>query len=161
MTPKATATIHLIDITSRQKAVVVNTPALRTVTSQMLTRLGYPQAEISIQLVDNASIAQLNQSRLNHTGPTDIITFPLSAPDASVLEGELVISAEWALHTAQTNGDNPTDELVLYIAHGLLHLAGQDDISPEDSLEMKRREFDLLTQLGLPIPRDRFQQWQA
>ncbi|MFM7132254.1 MAG: rRNA maturation RNase YbeY [bacterium] len=152
--------VHLIEITSRQKAMAVDYQAMRGIVSQMLSRLGYSRAEISIQLVDNSSIASLNQSRLGHEGATDIITFPLSPPDAKVLEGELVISAEWAKETAQANGDSLHDELALYLAHGLLHLAGLDDIAPADAREMRLREFQLLTSLGITPPKNRFGEWQ-
>lgn len=151
---------HIIEVTSRQKAMPVDPNHIRHLVSQMLTRLGYPQAEISIQLVDNASIANLNQSRLSHEGPTDIITFPMSQSDDPVLEGELVISAEWAKETALANSDTPLDELTLYLAHGLLHLAGQDDIAPEDARAMRFREYQLLTSLGITLPKNRFGEWQ-
>lgn len=150
----------LIDVTSRQKAMPVDINLVRSLVSQMLTQLEYRRAEISIQLVDNTSIANLNHSRLNHEGPTDIITFPMSPPDAPILEGELIISAEWAKETAQANNDNPFDELTLYLAHGLLHLAGQDDVAPDDAREMRFREFQLLTSLGITLPKNRFCEWQ-
>lgn len=152
--------VHLIEITNRQKAMAVDSQAMRQLVSQMLGKLGYTRSDISIQLVDNTSIASLNQSRLGHEGATDIITFPLSPPDAVVLEGELIISAEWAKETALANGDAPLDELSLYVAHGLLHMAGQDDIAPNDAREMRFREFQLLNSLGITLPKNRFGEWQ-
>ena len=68
-----------------------------------------------------------------------------------------MISAPWAAEVAARNGDQVDDELALYLAHGLLHLAGQDDIEPDDALEMRCRELQLLKALELAIPRNRFE----
>ena len=123
----------------------------------MLAYLNMTEGEISVAFVDNQAIAALNWEFLQHEGPTDIITFPLSDPGVQILEAELVISAPWAAEVAARNGDQVDDELALYLAHGLLHLAGQDDIEPDDALEMRRRELQLLKALELAIPRNRFE----
>ena len=147
----------MIEISNRQSEVPINIAHFENLVQRMLAHLGLTEVEISVAFVDNPAIAELNWEFLQHEGPTDIITFPLSEPDKYPLEGELVISAPWAAEVADRNGDQVDDELALYLAHGLLHLAGQDDIEPDDALEMRRRELQLLKALELAIPRNRFE----
>ena len=146
-----------VEVANRQRAVEVNLELIRAEALRILAELNVSRAEISIAFVENAAMAEMNWRYLQHEGPTDIITFPLSSPEDETLEGELVISAPWAAEVAGRNGDRVEDELVLYVAHGLLHLAGQDDIEPADAQQMRRRELALLRALGRPVPVNRFE----
>lgn len=148
---------HDVRVANRQAEVPINLEHFQTTARRMLTHLNIASAQISVAFIDNAAMAGINWRFLRHEGPTDIITFPLSEPGEEPLEGELVISAPWAAEVAKRNGDSVTDELTLYLAHGLLHLAGQDDIAPEDAREMRRRELEMLKSLGLAIPANRFE----
>jgi len=105
-------------------------------------------AAISIALVDNVTIRALNRKHLGHDWPTDVISFPLSAPDEPILAGELVISAEMAAATAHEMRVAPADELALYVVHGLLHLCGYDDRSQPDVRRMRDRENQILLSEG-------------
>ncbi len=113
---------------------------------------GRRDASISIALVDQVSIHTLNRVHLSHDWPTDVISFTLSNPDEPTLVGELVVSAEMAVATAAEDGATPRDELALYIVHGLLHLCGYDDSNESDAAEMRRREDEILTDLGYSNP---------
>jgi probable rRNA maturation factor len=110
------------------------------------------RASISLVLVDNASIREVNRGRLGHDWPTDVITFPLSAPGDEVLSGELMVSGEMAHDVAAEHGHDAWAELALYIVHGLLHLRGYDDLGEDDAREMRRREGEVLALLGLTNP---------
>ncbi|MBI3865999.1 MAG: rRNA maturation RNase YbeY [Planctomycetia bacterium] len=61
------------------------------------------------------------------------------------IDGEIVISTETALSNASRLGTTPQHELALYLAHGLLHLCGYDDLSPREKRLMRRREAEALT----------------
>ena len=145
-----------VQVIDRQGDCRVDVSAIRELTERMLRRMGVESAEISVVFVDDPTIAELNQRFLNHDGPTDIITFPISSTGDERLEGELVISAPWAAKVAAENGDDLADELALYVAHGVLHLLGYDDLTPNDSEVMKRQERSLLESLGAKLPRGRF-----
>jgi probable rRNA maturation factor len=54
-----------------------------------------------------------------------------------------------AASTARDVGVDPRSELALYVVHGLLHLCGLDDQSPEDADAMRRREGEVLAAEGL------------
>ena len=111
---------------------------------------GVKKARISIALVDNATIHSINKRFLDHDEPTDVITFPLSNSGASKLEGELVLGMEVAQQQAQDLGHSRTEELQLYVIHGLLHLVGYDDLTTKDIRAMRARERHYLQLLNLP-----------
>ena len=110
--------------------------------------MDYPDAELSILIVDDQQIARLNQQYLNREGPTNVIAFAMQegpfveiAPD---LLGDVVISAESA-HREAKNADLSTavyfDQLLI---HGILHLLGyehENDKSEADKMEQKANEI--------------------
>ena len=75
--------------------------------------------EVEVAMVDDATIARVHDEYLNEPTATDVITFD---------HGEIVISYDTALREAGERGLPLTRELLLYVVHGLLHLAGHDDI---------------------------------
>lgn len=103
--------------------------------------------ELSIAFVDNEKIMELNKKFLGHDEPTDVISFPLDderMPPNGV-SGEIVVSAQMALETANTMHTDVERELILYVIHGLLHLIGYDDTSKKKAQAMHEREDELLT----------------
>jgi probable rRNA maturation factor len=139
-----------IAIASPQEIVPIDRRRLREVARAVLEGEGIADAEISLAFVDNATIHRLNKQYLDHDEPTDILTFPLSEPKAKKLAGELVIGAEIAKAEAEAGGHDVQAELALYVIHGILHLCGFDDKTPQATNEMRQRERHYLRQLGLP-----------
>jgi probable rRNA maturation factor len=118
-------------------------------------RLALPaaQGEVSVALVDDEQIRQLNARYLGHDWPTDVLSFCLEAREGYV-EGEIVCSAQTARRVAERLGCPPQQEALLYVVHGALHLAGYDDQTPQDRQAMRTREREILCALGLPPPAD-------
>ena len=101
--------------------------------------------DVSIAFVTNAAIRKINRTFLKHDFATDVISFPLGTD----LFGELVISAEYAAAEAKARGIPVEEELLRYVAHGLLHLLGYDDRAPADRSRLwKRQERELGKALG-------------
>lgn len=99
--------------------------------------------EIGITLVTDAQIAQIHEDFMKIAGPTDVITFPLG--DVA----EIVVSVETCQRQAK-EFDNPFEqELLLYIVHGILHLAGYDDHTPKQIARMRKRESEVMAKLGM------------
>jgi probable rRNA maturation factor len=46
----------------------------------------------------------------------------------------------------------PREELLLYVVHGILHLVGFDDITPEDRTDMRQKEKEYLAAIGITVP---------
>ena len=139
-----------IAIATPQEIVPVDRRRMREVARAVLDGEGVGEAEISVAFVDNATIHTLNKRYLDHDEPTDVLSFPLSEPNAKKLAGELVIGAEVAQAQATERGHDVQAELALYVIHGLLHLCGYDDKTEVGAKEMRERERNWLRELGLP-----------
>jgi probable rRNA maturation factor len=138
-----------VEISNTQAFLAVDTDELVQLARRVLQAEGITRASISLALVDNATIHEVNRQHLGHDWPTDVISFPLSEPEDPELGGELVISAEMAVATAHEMNVAPADELALYVVHGLLHLCGYDDHSQQDAHQMRNRENQILRGGGI------------
>lgn len=123
-----------------QQSHPVDSVRLKRVASQILSDHNWSQPEISIAIVDDPTIHDLNSRFLDHDYETDVLSFPLERDaDARRLSGEIIVSADTALRVAAELGGNPADELLLYVIHGLLHLLGYND-KQEDERHLMRAE---------------------
>lgn len=147
--PTAGAEAIEVAVSDTQGHLDVDHDALAGLVRRVLERQGVARAEISLALVDDAAIHQINRRHLDHDWPTDVISFTLSEPDEPALAGELVVSTEMAARTARRAGVDPQAELALYVVHGLLHLCGHDDRAADDRARMRRREEEILAMEGL------------
>lgn len=139
-----------VSIASPQEIVALEYAQLKDCARAVLAGEGVKESKISLAFVDDATIAGLNKRFLNHEGPTDVITFPLSGRGASKLEGEVVMGVEVAKREAEERGHDVNTELCLYVIHGVLHLCGYEDGSRKGATEMRRKERDYLLRLNLP-----------
>lgn len=105
-------------------------------------------AELSIALVGDAEIAQLNAQYLGHEGPTDVISFALHEPGEPPL-GDIYIGSEQARRQAPSFGATEAEEILRLAVHGTLHALGYDHPTGEDraECEMFRRQEILLHDL--------------
>jgi probable rRNA maturation factor len=138
-----------VAISNTRRHLEIDPEALARLVRHALLAEGVAAASISLALVDNATIHQLNRRYLGHDWPTDVMSFRLSEVGEVPLSGELVISAEMAGATAREAGVDPWAELALYVVHGLLHLCGHDDQSEDDRVAMRRREHECLAREGI------------
>lgn len=90
---------------------------------------------LEVTFLDDDEMARLHGEFLSDPTTTDVITFQ---------HGELVIGVEVADRQAVEFGTTPELEIALYGIHGMLHLAGFDDRTVEDSQQMKIRQEELL-----------------
>jgi rRNA maturation RNase YbeY len=91
--------------------------------------------EILVVLVSDQKISAIHEQFMGIAGATDVITFQ---------HGEIVISVETAAKQAVEYGSDLLHELRLYIAHGLLHLAGYDDHTEDGFREMAKLQNELV-----------------
>lgn len=141
-----------IDVTNEQSRVPVDQRRLRAAIGSILADAGIKDATISVALVDDPTIHELNRRYLDHDYPTDVLSFVLEEGPGTV-EGEVIVSGDTAARSAPGYGWQAEDELLLYVIHGTLHLVGYDDKSPADAARMRQAESRYLAQFGL-APRD-------
>jgi probable rRNA maturation factor len=128
-----------IAIAREHPTAVVDAKRLRRAVQAILTDAGITSGEISIAIVNDARMHELNRRYLNHDYPTDVLSFVL-ARDGDRLDGQIIVSADYAAREAARYGWNADDELLLYTIHGALHLVGHDDLSPEAKRVMREQE---------------------
>ena len=114
----------------------------------------------SISIVDDPTIHRLNREHLDHDWPTDVISFVFDNEDGQI-DGEIIASIDTAARLAQKAAWPTEDELLLYVIHGLLHLAGLDDINPEDRDKMRQAERDCLIALAVPTAQNYLDRWDS
>jgi len=125
-------------------------------------------ASIGLILSDDRELALLNRTHMGKTGPTDVLSFPLLAPEAFAPDagvpdqprpprvrlhlGDIVVSVERARAQAEAGLGGQTgdvrwgaiEELLLLVTHGTLHVCGFDHAEPGDEARMRALERRLL-----------------
>ena len=109
---------------------------------------GWADGDISIALMCDPEMREINSKHLSHDFPTDVISFDLSRTD-DFLEGEIVASVETADREADSHGWQGDDELLLYIIHGMLHIIGLGDKTSKETKVMRQAEQHYLGQFNL------------
>ncbi len=138
-----------LEISDRQDAVRLPEAEIRRALRTGL-EMEARDAELSVALVGDEEIAELNRRFLARDGVTDVLAFSYESSE-DALNGEIVVNAELAVRVAASKPHGPEDELLLYIVHGLLHLLGYDDHDPDDTHRMRAREQDILTAVGRTV----------
>ena len=122
-------------------------------TAELLLALSaMSDAELSILLVDDQHIAELNKTWRRKSGPTNVLAFSLTEGEdltmARNLLGDIVISVDAATREAQREGTTVQHRLNVLLVHGFLHLLGYDhERSDAEAERMFRKEKELLLEL--------------
>jgi probable rRNA maturation factor len=120
----------------------------------------HPLAELCIKLVDEETIAELNEQWMDKEGPTDVLAFPMDELRPGLVNdevepgvlGDLVLCPQVAERQASEArekgqaGYGTTDEIDLLTVHGILHLVGYDHAEPEEHAEMFGLQARLLAE---------------
>jgi probable rRNA maturation factor len=160
---------------NRQRTVIVNIPRLRRVAGAVLAAAHAGDAELSVLLVSDRRMRQLNLKYRNKDRSTDVLAFPLlkrfsaetsklRKPQAHasdvpatpqrkkplarppMLLGDVVISMPTALRQAAERGHGLFDEVVRLLIHGILHLVGYDhERGAREAARMARKERAILS----------------
>lgn len=94
--------------------------------------------EVEVSFIDDETIADVHLRFMDIPGATDVITFD---------HGEIHISVETAKQQALDFGNSFERELMLYVVHGLLHLAGYEDATDPDRERMDRLQQSILAEV--------------
>ena len=109
---------------------------------QVAAHYGFAVGELTYILCSDEKELAVNREFLGHDYYTDIITFDYTTPQC--INGDVFISWETVQSNAAEVGVSAERELLRILAHGLLHLTGQGDKTPETKAEMTRKENQAL-----------------
>ena len=125
-----------IAIVNCQRIIPVPISKIRFAARKALRKLQreYDQ-ELSIVFVGPQRMRRMNKKYLGHDYVTDVITFDY---------GEIIVCPGQAARNAKRYGNTVEGELVLYVIHGILHLAGYEDKTPDGLRRMRAKERELM-----------------
>ncbi|MGB8367732.1 MAG: rRNA maturation RNase YbeY [Limisphaerales bacterium] len=157
-----------VTIANRQRVQKINRRLLKQIANALLTELEIKKAEIGICLVAAPEMTRLNETFLRHAGSTDVITFdyrdsvlPASCRQIKLefpagcrkhVHGEIFVCVDEAVLQARKFGTIWQSEVIRYLIHGVLHLLGFDDSSPDVRRKMKREENRRLREMSRRFP---------
>ena len=116
---------------------------------QVATLAGLRDGVLSLAVVDQETMTELNQRYRGECHATDVLAFDLRRSPDDPLDGEVVLCLETAAREARARGHHVQLEVLLYAVHGLLHLLGHEDGLPQQARAMHHLEDDLLRKAGL------------
>ena len=119
-----------IAIENRQSKYQIRKIPLRKVARMILNASGCPDAQLSILIVDDVKIREINRDYLAKDRPTNVISFAMQEGEGGGVQpdllGDVVISAETAARDAGEAQATFESELYFLLLHGILHLLGYD-----------------------------------
>jgi len=128
----------------------VHRDVVRRRAGKMLAHLGLTDVELSVALVDDPTMRQLNRRYRRLDRPTDVLAFAMaegeplaSAPSTPELLGDVIVSVDTARRQARSRRRPLRDELTTLLAHGLLHSLGHDHRTDRQEREMDVLRVDL------------------
>lgn len=119
--------------------------------------------EISVRLVDDDEIRNLNRTYRDRDSATNVLSFALAGDDAELapaappegapkLLGDIVVAYETCASEAAEQKKSLADHLRHMVVHGVLHLLGYDHQTDGDATHMEALEREILSRLGVPDP---------
>lgn len=118
------------------------------------------ECEISVSIVDNEEIQQINQQFRNINRPTDVLSFPQltfeenekmqTNEKGEVLLGDIILSIEKAKSQSEEYGHPLKREIAFLTVHSMLHLLGYDHMTEEEEKEMFKKQTKILEKMNIP-----------
>lgn len=118
------------------------------------------EPELGVTVVDDSEILELNREYREKDSVTDVLSFPqfeghedlledLLDDEAETLIGDVVICYEQAERQAEEYGTGLTREMLYLFVHSVMHLFGYDHMNEEEKAEMRAREEEVLSAIGV------------
>ena len=109
----------------------------------------YKNSEVSITLVNDATIKKINKKYRGINKPTNVLSFEL---DDDVLLGDIFISIDTVRREAKSERVSVEEHTAHMVVHGVLHLLGYDHMNDKDASCMEKKETTILKKLGYKNP---------
>lgn len=114
-------------------------PNLRNWLSNVIESESHQQGEINYIFCSKPYLLELNRNYLDHDYHTDILTFDQNT-EPNTISGDIYISVEQVAENAEQYQQSFSRELKRVMLHGILHLLGYNDQTPEEQREMRKKE---------------------
>jgi probable rRNA maturation factor len=128
----------------QERLPAVDRRLLRSRAARVLQALSLTRSELSIALVDDATIADLNARYRGESRATDVLSFSLVEGEyvdrGGNLLGDVVISVETAVLQARRAHRGLDAEVARLLIHGTLHLLGHDHEADDEARTMRAEE---------------------
>jgi probable rRNA maturation factor len=150
--------MNAVQIANHCRGIRVGRAKLVKLVNGVCRRFGIDGATVSVGIVGDAEITDLNRRFLNHKGTTDCLSFDVSEGRGAQggIVFDLIVNAQMAGRQATARGHSASAELALYVTHALLHQLGFDDLDQASAAEMHRTEDEILQCYGYePVYNDR------
>lgn len=138
-----------VDTTSRRKGFSAPAKAVAAAIAA-LDRQRWarcPAGDLSVAFVGDKEIAKVHAEFMDDPTVTDVITFIGEPNPLEPFAGEIVINVDQARRAGPEHGQTARAELLLYLVHGWLHLAGYRDKKPAEAKAMRAAEARCLAYL--------------
>jgi probable rRNA maturation factor len=138
-----------ISIQNRQKRFTVDVGRVRRSLKRLLKELGFKDSEVSLLLVDDDQIREINKNYLLRDRPTNVISFAMTEGAFGDVHpeilGDIILSVETAARDAIGCDIDFMDEVEFLLIHGLLHLLGynHENVENQEAEKMKKLEREL------------------
>ncbi len=163
-----------VSVTNRQRKIEVNLKKVETTVNRLWKSVTenlsedpakhlskkkvmdiYQTGEVSLTIVSNKRIRELNRDWRGKDAATDVLSFPLSWEKPAVADmpfevGEIVISMEKCREQAHELGHSQDREFAFLFVHGALHILGFDHITKDQESDMFGRQSKILEEAGFP-----------
>jgi probable rRNA maturation factor len=145
--------------------------ALVPVLEHLLREIGEDGSSVSLTFVRDPAMRALNREHRGKDAPTDVLSFPLYAPEefdrtgrtrplargaagdgAERMLGDIVVSVDTAARQAAEYDAGLDREVRRLLIHSVLHLAGHDHMEPGERAVMEAEERRLAAAIGMPWP---------
>lgn len=150
----------LIDLSADKKSDEKLIPQFQKYAQAILKLLKFKSAGLSVILVRDKKMAELNQKLMKHKGTTDVLSFSYIEKKGKVklsstvlnsnpplFLGEIIICLDVAERNAQEYGTSFEYESALYLCHGILHCLGYEDETKKGFKEMQGSQIKILNKI--------------
>ncbi len=148
--------LHQVDI-QRAAPAVPGLPGDEAVSDwirRVLQLLDESASEVSVRLVDEHDMADLNRQYRGKPGPTNVLSFPAGFVDENgrTILGDIVLCTDVIVREARQQDKSVEAHFAHMVVHGLLHLKGHDHVKEDQAAAMEKLEIHLMKQLGFADP---------